>query len=635
MYLISVAPFTKSGKIDSLTYFSAKAIEPGLIVTVPLRRQNVKGLVIESRNIKEVKQEIKNSAFELKKIKGVSKSPLLKKEFIEAASKTAEYFVSSTGSVLNTLIPNVILENLDKVKFSPTSNKESKTGHKSKTDKKVEISKYLLQSSDPERYSDYKSLIRSQFAKNKSVFFCVPTVEDCYYAESLLTKGIEKSAFVFNSQLTKKQILEKWQEVISRKKPTLIIATGKFLSLPINDLGTIIIERENSPAYKTMIRPYLDIRKFAEFLAEINQASFIVGDILLRAETLWRYDQHEFMEYTPIKFRTLSTNTGQILKLDENGTLSNELKSTIESAHQKNEQSLLFVSRRGLSPLIICGDCGQVVTCERCSSPIVLYGQNPVEPENYFKCNHCGLVRSAGETCQNCGSWKLTELGIGTEKVCKELANFIPENKIFLLDKDTAKTIKQARNIVRDFLENPGGVLVGTEMALLYLHKEIENAFVVSIDSMMSLPDFQIKERILNILLHIKILASQKFIIQTRDPNNLIFKEAIQGNLADFYRQEFIERKKLNYPPFSLIIKISTGSTNKEKLLKDFEVLKKYFLPFDFQYYSALVEKVKGRFIVNGIIRLKRNDWPNADLAAKMKNLPPQYKIEIDASSVI
>ena len=50
----------------------------------------------------------------------------------------------------------------------------------------------LLQSDDEERYATYRGLIREEFAKGRSVFFCLPGAEDLLNAKSTLEKGIEK-----------------------------------------------------------------------------------------------------------------------------------------------------------------------------------------------------------------------------------------------------------------------------------------------------------------------------------------------------------------------------------------------------------------------------------------------------------
>lgn len=639
MYIVEVTPFSKSIRSNSLSYFSSTKITVGAIVSVPLRSKIIKGLVIDVKNVKELKSEIKQSAFAMKKIKGVSKNILFSKEFVRAADDTAEYFATSGGSIIQSLIPNNLLDDISKLqKVTPDVVESDDTEHP----------KFVLQAEDKDRYSEYKSIIRGQFAKQKSILFCVPTVEDGIFAEKQLSRGIEKHTFILNSRMSKGAMIKTWNEIISRDKPSLVIVTGGMIGIPITNLGTIIVDRESSGAYKTQQRPYFDLRYFIEKYASALNADFIMGDLMLRAETLWRYDQQEFTEYTPIKFRSITDATQKIINMKDadelekqSDAISNSLNYLINEAVEKSEKILLITTRKGLAPIITCGDCGEIVKCEHCSSPIKLHGKSldrksaPREKENFFKCHTCGHERSAGETCVKCNSWRLTPLGVGTEKIEQELQEKFPKTKIFVLDKEHAKTPSKAQKIMKDFNNAASAILIGTEMALLYLHEPIENVAVVSVDSLFALPDFRIRERILNILLRSKSLASQDFMIQTRNKEEGLFQNVIDGNLTDFYRKEFIDRKKFNYPPFSLIIKISLAGKTPGQIEKQFDEVAEMMSPQELVTYPAFTEMVRGKKIVHGMIKLNRESWPDKYLIDRLKNLPPQFKIQIDADSVL
>ena len=205
------------------------------------------------------------------------------------------------------------------------------------------------------------------------------------------------------------------------------------------------------------------MRYFVEKYASALNADFITGDLMLRAETLWRYDQQEFTEYTPVKFRSITDANQKIVDLKnpreiETGDnfISKSLNFLLEEAIDKSEKVFLLTTRKGLSPLIVCGDCGEVVTCEHCSSPVKLHGRSlnnksACEKENFFRCHTCGQERSAGETCLNCNSWRLIPLGIGTEKLELELKAKFPDTKVLILDKDHANTPTKAHKIVKEF----------------------------------------------------------------------------------------------------------------------------------------------------------------------------------------
>ncbi|HMP67429.1 MAG TPA: primosomal protein N' [Candidatus Paceibacterota bacterium] len=651
MYIIEVTPFSKSIRTNSLSYFSSQEISLGSIVTVPLRSKKIKGLVTKTKSIKDSKTEIKSSEFALKKISGVSKNILFSEKFLLASEETANYFATSTGSIIRTLIPDNVFENIDKIKKNERKeSKNSKIENKIKKhvaqnledESNTKRPKYILQTEDRDRYSEYKSIIREQFAKNKSVLFFVPTIEDGNYAEEELSRGIEKHTYVLNSKISKNEIIKKWGEIINREKPSLIITTPGFAGIPVDNLGVMIIERENSNSYRTKSRPYFDLRFFLEKYAHNIGANLIVGDLMLRAETLARYDQQEFFEHAPIKFRSISDATQKIVDLKDKSEIANSsefisktLHRKLQNWHDKNEHTLLLTNRRGISPIIICNDCGTVVCCENCSSPMVLHGKDIKEEGNHLRCHSCGVERETDFICKKCGGWRLSLIGIGTEKIADFVKEIFPKTKIFILDKDHAPTQSRAKDIVKDFYDTANGILIGTEMALLYLHQQIENVGVVSIDSLFSIPDFRIKERILNILLRARAVASQDFVIQTRNTDEQIFKNIIEGNLTDFYRQEFIDRKKFNYPPFSLIIKISLSGKNISQIENQFEELQNFITEYEITTYPAFVETIRGQKIMNGMMKIPRKDWPNQKLIEKLQTLPPQFRIEIDAESVL
>lgn len=634
MYIVEVTPFSKSIRNNSYSYFHSKPIKVGSIVTVPLRKNSVKGLVVDCKSGKNLKSELRSSDFSIKKVKGVSKEIFLRKEFIDTVSETAEYFATSVGAIIDSVIPKIVFEEIDKFK----NNEQVKEKIK-KTETKSQ--KYVLQTEDEDRYSEYKSIIREKFAKNESVIFVVPTIEDCIIAEEKLSRGISKSTFVLNSKNTKKQIIDNWSKINKSEKPILLITTPKFVSLPISNIGIIIVERENSSAYRTQKMPYFDMRFYAEKYAEKMNIPFIYGDLMLRTETLKRYDDHIFFEFSSIKFRSISDAKQKIIDLkdedeveDYQNPISKSLKELIEENNELNEHLFILNNRKGLSPLVLCGDCGTVVKCEECGSPIVLYGKDATEKENYFNCNFCGAKRHSGEKCVNCDSWKLQTVGFGTERVKREIEKMFPKTKVLLLDKDNAKTSTQAQKIVKDFYESPSAIIIGTEMALLYLNEKIANVAISSIDSMFSSPDFRIKEKILNILLKARSKANQNFLVQTRNSENEIFSDLKAGNLTNFYRNEFIERKKYNFPPFSLIIKVSTSSNRFKTAKKEIEKIKESFDLENMIIFESRLVRNRGLKTAVGILIIDRDSWPNKKLVEKFKMLPAKFKLEIDSGSL-
>ena len=215
-----------------------------------------------------------------------------------------------------------------------------------------------------------------------------------------------------------------------------------------------------------------------------------------------------------------------------------------------------------------------------------------------------------------------------------ELRRKIPALKIFRVDKDKTSTPKRALAEVQNFYASPGSVLLGTEMALPYLDKKIENTAVASLDSLFSLPDFRIHERILHLLLQIRNLTGSSLLVQTRVPREKILEYALKGNLADFYREEIKARETFRYPPFTTLIKISL-SGSRGPVSREMMKLSEFFKPFETEIFPAFIEESRGAFTMHALLRLPRGQWVDETLLQKILSLPPQFRVVVDPESLL
>lgn len=638
MKILTVIPIAKGISKDTLTYFSKEDVSIGSIVSIPIRSKKGFGLVVDSKPAEDIKSEIKSLSYSIKKIEKAEARSFLTPPFIEGAKKVAEWNAASLGATLSALIPKIILEENPKNSL-PLPKKASG----------VFFETLLMQSDDEERFATYKSLIREEFARGRSVLFCVPTTEDLLRAKTLLEKGIEKYTYMIHGALPKKEILDTWKKISEDTHPILAITTGSFLALPINNLGSIVLEKESSRGYKMQTRPFIDIRNVVEFLAKEMGIKLILGDTLLRIETLWEIKNpnknSSYSELSPLKFRAVGTVNCEIVsmrnpmdqKKKEFSIFGDKLKSIIKNATENNENIFLFCGRKGFNPVTVCNDCGTVVVCKNCEAPVVLYSKKEATAttkNNLFVCNHCGERRDASEVCIYCKGWRLNPLGIGTEKVYEEIVEMFPKAKVMIMDKDNVTTHKQAVKVRDAFYNTPGSILIGTEMALTYLNQKILNTAVVSMDSYFSIPDFKINEKIFHILLELRNLSERSMVIQTRQENTKIFEQASRGSLIDFYRDEIEDRKSIGYPPFTTYIKI-TIEGEKNSVKKEMLSIAEYMKPLELNIFDAWNPGSKSKFTVHGLISLPKGAWVDRVLLEKLRSLPPHCIVKIDPVTLL
>jgi len=159
-------------------------------------------IVVGLRDVGEAKFDIRTAPFELKKIDSLHAKPFLGSAFIKSAEKAGRYFAGTTGSVISSFLPKAIQESADELgtEVSLQSTPEETLLHN-----RTKPDYYVTQGIDEERLAYYRSIIREQFVRRKSVFFIVPTIIDCNRVFATLSKGIGEYAHIIHSGLPSKK----------------------------------------------------------------------------------------------------------------------------------------------------------------------------------------------------------------------------------------------------------------------------------------------------------------------------------------------------------------------------------------------------------------------------------------------
>ena len=638
MYIVSVAPIKRGIPIDELSYFTKDPIEVGALVSIPLRGRSVPGLVIRSIPAQEAKSELRQADFALKKLERVRAQSFFAPGFIRAAITTANEFAASPGAAIQALFPNALLT-MKQTKEMPLQ-------------KERRGQRYIFQAEEEERFATYKSHIREVFARGGSCFVVLPTLQDIESTFAKLEKGISNYTFILHSGLTKKETEKRWNAIIATNHPVLIIGTPLFLSIPRIDIESVILERESASGYQLATRPYIDMRFYVEEFAKEIGADLIFGDLFLRVETIERFSRGEFEALLRPKSRVPSASTQHVIDMRASGEqpatgkvaiCSAELVDLIEEVRKKGTHCFILGVRRGFSPMTVCGDCGTVVTCTRCAAPMVIHkrsGKVTTEEvaEHIFLCHRCGLERETDVTCAHCGGWRLVPLGIGIAQAEESIKRRFPDATIFRIDRDTIERHSDAKKVIDKFYQTPGSILLGTEMAIPYLTEPIATVAVLSVNSLLTIPDFRMGEKVFRLLLVLREKAREHFLVQTRDPDMELFELATQGNIGEFIRTELLARQELSYPPFSTMIKFTHqgGKQEGSRALADIERIFGAYHPVTF---PSFIGKVRGKYLMNALLRIPKQSgkalWPNDELLGLIRALPPDVEVRVNPDSII
>lgn len=634
MFIIHVIPIAKGVGKETLTYFSKKDIAPGSVVTVPLRKKEVRALVLQSEDAREAKSGIRSAGHTLKKIVRIEKGMLYTPAFLSACKMAAEYFAGTTGSVLHQF-------------KSFTEEGEGRGGALSaaapiEKSKKTTPDIALIEDIPEERISAYRRMIRESFAKKKSVFILIPEIA---YAEKLtrgIKRGIEEYLYTVHSGLTPKKQKEDWNALLKETHPVVVVGTGGFLSLPRTDIGLFILDYESSRAYKTASRPFIDLRIFVRFLAEHSGAKLIFGSFPLRTETKYLVSEGKAREVSPFRHHIpkehppcniidMRDKQKKIHGKKTPSTISEEFITSIKKSVVSGKNAIVFATRRGLHGETVCADCGTSVLCPRCHASLTLHKASGTKSGNVYQCHTCGHTETARDTCKHCGSWRVTTLGVGIEHVEEVLKEHFPEIPLMRIDADTTNTPKKIHAALDTWQSSRGAVLLTTEIGLPYITDEAHTVAVASLDTILSFPDYRGNERMASILASLALIATHTFLVQTRHASHPVFTMMKKGSIAELSKEALKEREALGYPPFAVLIKITAeGSQGKEDIEKYAMSISKH-QPL---IYTGAPNH-KGAPRTHMLLKVPSETWPHPEIIAVLKTLPPSVTINVDPESVL
>ncbi len=630
MHVIEVAPLMKGVGVESLSYYSSIDYPPGTLLTVPVRNKEIRAVVLNSTELSAAKTAVRAATFSLKRLPAQANTYRLSSVLVNTAKELSKRTPSSFGVILFSMLPLEMREG----DFSPSDSSEIKEAL-------GEYSVSVLTGSKEERYLAYKRRIREAFAHRGSVIFVSPTAEGLAQAAEELMSGIEDRSVILSNALPKRALKKSYQNINDLSTAKLILATPSRSIIDRPDITDIIIDESSSSHYKMKQRPYINFKDALLIGAKICGRRALLGDLvhrsedesLRRSEIFLTEEEEPHRINLPSQLRIIDQSAKVVL--DNSFKLfSDELLEEIKNNLKNKQNVFLYAARRGLSPVVTCGDCGFVFRCPDSGSPYSLFStMKDGEEKRWFVSPTSGRRVRAADTCPQCNSWRLRERGIGIQHIHNELRKLFPEDRIFIFDHLTASTKTKARSIIGDFYEKKGAILLGTSMALPFIEKPVALSAIVSLDAVRSVPTWRVDELSFSLLMRLREISTDTVIVQSRTESDELMSWAATGSTEKFFDSELALRKALHYPPFYKLIHLTIAGSLESVRNLEAELLP-LLEPFGFAFYSA-PDSVAKKTVRYGLSRVAYTDWPDKKLLEVLRNLPPSVRIEIDPERIV
>ncbi|MCX6813627.1 MAG: DEAD/DEAH box helicase family protein, partial [Candidatus Azambacteria bacterium] len=288
-FILDVAPLTKIPltREQYFWYLADKNLPPGTLVSAPLFKRKMEGIVIGS------KSDFKRSGnIKLKNIETIIEENFLNDRQLKLAKFISEYYISPLGVVLKNFIPKRIKSRKNKndkgisdssQRPEPTVGKRGEIiltpGQKSAVDKisksyELKAKSYLLfGSSGSGKTEVYIHSILKLKKQNPEFQFLILVPEKTLTPQAVERYGAyfpSGETAVLSSNIPKGQYYSSWQKIRSNEAK-IIIGTRMTVFAPFKKLGLIVIDEEQDISYKQWdMNPRYDARIVAEKLAEIH-----------------------------------------------------------------------------------------------------------------------------------------------------------------------------------------------------------------------------------------------------------------------------------------------------------------------------------------------------------------------------
>ena len=588
---------------EPLTYLGDPALPPGTLVRVPLGRREVTGIVWAQRS--GAVAETGAPTIELKPLLHAltSLSPLSERwcQLIEFA---AAYYQRGIGEVALSVLPPELrklddgqirqrisrlhkglakLTPADAVVSQPETDGVAPALDLAQTRALAELMAMQVPTSEPGQSGAptvllhgitgsgkteiYLRAAAQALSEGRQVLVLVPEINltpqlEARFAERFAGRHIVS----MHSALTPAQRLRGWLAA-HLGSADLVLGTrlAVFASMP--RLGLIVVDEEHDPSYKQQEGARYSARDLAVYRGRLEGVTVLLGSATPSLESWQRAEEGRYRRLSlPARIgggalpRVRLVDMNQQPRAKGGAAISEPLLAALQQRIGRGEQSLVFLNRRGYSPVLHCGDCGWKSGCPHCSAWRVFH-----KLDRTLRCHHCGFTERVPQACPDCGNLDIAPMGRGTERLEEQLAELLtrPDGgpvRIARIDADSTRGKGALEAQLGAVHAGDVDVLVGTQMITKgHDFRRITLVAAVNPDTSLFSSDFRAPERLFALLMQAAgragrdaaHAAASEMWVQTWHPQHALYAALRSHDFEAFAASQLAERRMAGLPPFS------------------------------------------------------------------------------------
>lgn len=551
---------------SALTYAHEDRLPVGAVVRIALRSRSVLGIVAA---------QVAKPTFAIKPIAAAWTKGCLPTESLQLINWLAAYYPAPFGAIVRLFLPPTTSFPGEKTKAQAVRPQQPTT-----PPPLTPAQRQALEHIEPSGYHllhgitgsgktrIYLEIAAKTLAANKSVILLTPEIGLTAQLVQSVSNSLNHTVYVIHSRQTQAERRNIWYAIMAEEKPVIVIGPRSALFAPLHNLGLIVIDESHDQAYKNEGAPQFRTERVAAKLAALHNACLISGSATPTVDEYYVASAKN----RPIITLTTLAKTQQASTHDANVTLvdirdrsaftasphlSDLVIQQLRDTLSRQEQSLLFLNRRGTAAAILCAQCGWQAACTHCDLPLTYHADN-----HKTRCHVCGRAWPLPVNCPDCGNSDVLLKTIGTKALEQEVQRLFPEARIHRFDSDTEKS-EHLDQQLEALQKGTVDIIVGTQMVTKGLDlPKLSFVGVLNADSSLLIPDYTANERTYQMLTQVigrtgRGHTDGAVIIQTYNPNQPVIRAAAAQDWQAFYAQEIREREQFRFPPFVFMLKLT------------------------------------------------------------------------------
>lgn len=417
----------------------------------------------------------------------------------------------------------------------------------------------------------YLQIIREMVDRGRQAIVLIPEIALTYQTLLRFYRRFGDRVSVMNSTLSPGEKYDQCQRA-KNGEIDVIIGPRSALFTPFPSLGVIVMDEEHESSYKSESSPKYHARETATEVARLHGASLVLGSATPSMEAYYRVESGEYKLFELRERLTggqlpavCTVDMRQELKEGNRSIFSRKLQELLADRLQKQQQSILFLNRRGYAGFIACRACGHVMKCPHCDVSLSEHRNG------MLMCHYCGYSEPKVRSCPKCGSKYIGGFRAGTQQIEEKLRELFPGVRTLRMDGDTTKAKGSYEEILTAFANRDADVLIGTQMIVKgHDFPNVTLVGVLAADLSLGTGDYRAGERTFQLLTQAVGRAGRgslpgEAVIQTYQPEHYAVVYAASQDYDGFYREEILYRELGGYPPTAHMLAVQVFAREEER----------------------------------------------------------------------